>query len=305
MKKNLILSVLMLVLSFLKAEAQIVYSEGRLNINNATKTFCYPLAADGWQGMYYTCKDSNFLQIDLTSINPRFAGSGNQIAFFNTETGTFNSIQVANVYNYSDARAKENVQELQAGLGTIAKLHPVNYEWKQEAFAVDSMRNVVPGGQGEEGKEQFGFLAQDVERVLPNVVESSEQGVKMINYIALVPVLVKAVQELQEIVDNQADLIEQLQTGNIAAKQASVNRISKCSVDNSSGKLQVSTVLEEGVYNAKLLVSSATGDKEREFFVSAENPSVDVNVSGLNKGVHVVCLYVDDKKVDSRSCIKE
>ena len=61
------------------------------------------MTANDWNGTYLTCKDSNFFQVDVTPDNPRLAGTGNQVVFFNTETSTFNSVQVANVYNYSDA----------------------------------------------------------------------------------------------------------------------------------------------------------------------------------------------------------
>lgn len=92
--------------------AQIKYSGGNICINEASKNTFYGLSIDKWPGMYWTCKGHNFFQLDVTPINPRIAGTGNQVVFFNTATSTFNSIQVANVYNYSDERAKKNIHGL-------------------------------------------------------------------------------------------------------------------------------------------------------------------------------------------------
>lgn len=185
MKKNLALSVLMIVVAIFSSNAQIKYSNGALKINGAQQKLSYKMSANDWNGTYLTCKDGNFFQVDVTPDNPRLAGTGNQVVFFNTETSTFNSIQVANVYNYSDARAKENVKDLQSGLNTVAQLRPVTYDWRQDIIKVDSLQNLIPAGPNEMEKTQYGFLAQDMEKVIPDIVESNDRGFKMINYVWL------------------------------------------------------------------------------------------------------------------------
>lgn len=306
MKRILFTSLLMLLVGLTNSNAQIQYSGGSLKVNGVKQKNLYTLTADKWNGTYYTCKDSNFFQIDVTPQNPRIAGTGDNVVFFNTETSRFNNIQVANVYNYSDARAKENVQDIQTGLNTVMQLHPVSYEWKYGVMQVDSVLNMAPFGPLEAGKSQYGFLAQDMEIVLPDIVESNDRGFKMINYIALVPILVKAVQELQSIVDNQATVIEQLKSGTLKQAQvASANKIVQCSTNNSNDQLSVSMKLSPDISNAKLLISSSMGNNEKSISVSPDIPSVEENISSFSKGVHVVTLYVNNVPVDSRSWIKE
>lgn len=306
MKRAIFISALMLFVGIVNTNAQIKYSGGSLKVNRDKQKKQYTLTADKWNGAYYTCKDSNFFQIDITPKNPRIAGTGNHVVFFNTETSTFNNIQVASVYNYSDARAKENVQDVQTGLNTVMQLHPVTYEWKHGTMLIDSLQNMVPSGPLEADKTQYGFLAQDMENVLPDIVESNERGFKMINYIALVPILVKAVQELQTIVDNQATVIEQLKSGTLKQSQVvSENRIVQCSTNNSNDQLSVTMELAPTISNAKLLVTSSRGDNEKSIPVSPSIPSVEENISSLSKGVHVVTLLVNNIPVDSKSWIKE
>lgn len=306
MKKNLVLSVLMLVASVFSASAQIKYSDGAVKINGAEQKLSYKLTAKDWNGTYLTCKDSNYFQVDVTPDNPRIAGTGNQVVFFNTETSTFNSIQVANVYNYSDARAKENIQNVQSGLNTISQLRPVTYDWKQDCIRVDSLHNLTPVGPWDSEKSQYGFLAQDMEKVIPDIVISDNHGFKVINYIAIIPVLVKAVQELQEIVDKQATIIEQLKGSNSSTTQTlNESRIIKCSTDGGNDLLTISTELADNVSNAKIQISSATGDREKTINLSNNAPTISEDVSGLHKGIHVTTLYVNNMPVDSKNWIKE
>ncbi|MBF0244506.1 MAG: tail fiber domain-containing protein [Planctomycetes bacterium] len=81
----------------------------------------------------------------------------------------------------SDRRLKEDVKELPRGLGEIMKLRPVDYLFRQE---------------GEKGR-RLGFIAQEVEALIPEVVSvgADPSATRGIRYNDLLPLLVKAVQE--------------------------------------------------------------------------------------------------------------
>src|SRR5262249_36733992 len=93
----------------------------------------------------------------------------------------------------SDARFKTNVRPLRDGLETVAQLRPVHFDWRREEFPE---RNFAPG-------EQIGFIAQDVARVLPEVVQQDTEGYKAVDYARLTPVLVQALHELRAEKDAQ------------------------------------------------------------------------------------------------------
>ena len=46
------------------------------------------------------------------------------------------------------------------------------------------------------GALSFGVIAQDIEKIFPNIVSTNEQGIKSVSYTQLVPVLLSAVKEL-------------------------------------------------------------------------------------------------------------
>ncbi|MGA1353155.1 MAG: tail fiber domain-containing protein, partial [Ilumatobacteraceae bacterium] len=109
--------------------------------------------------------------------------------------------QNTTVQSLSDARLKDNVVDATDGLNVITALRPVRFDWKS--------------GYGNDRTNQLGFIAQEVEAVFPEAVsewamdeptgEVDEDGkpitekvdYKTVGPGALIPVLVKAIQELE------------------------------------------------------------------------------------------------------------
>jgi hypothetical protein len=88
----------------------------------------------------------------------------------------------------SDQRLKENVRDLDAGLDKILALKPRRFDWKE--------------GKGKDVRDDMGFIAQEVEEVLPELIggwkasEGEPDDLKSVKAGDLIPVLVKAIQEL-------------------------------------------------------------------------------------------------------------
>ncbi len=184
---TLILVVLTTLISSQNAQAQLRYHpSGQLTLS-ANPIPNYQLSMYG--SIHLGASNGRFLQINVLPANPRLAGTGNQVVFYNSSTSRFNSIQVANVYTYSDARAKNNIRTIDNSMDIISRLRPVSYSF------ID--RNMLTLRGGGEDSPEYGFLAQEVEEILPGSVITDEEGNKLVNYQALIPILVKAVQSLQ------------------------------------------------------------------------------------------------------------
>ena len=94
----------------------------------------------------------------------------------------------------SDQRLKENIRDLDEGLATVMALKPRKFDWK--------------AGKGADIKNARGFIAQEFEQVLPEMIETwrdpapeGEEPYKAIN-ANLIPTLVKAIQEQQAIIES-------------------------------------------------------------------------------------------------------
>ena len=90
----------------------------------------------------------------------------------------------------SDERQKENIQEISSSLSdNLNLLRPVSYTLKQDsAWIYDKNAKELQG-------THYGLLAQEVKEIFPELVY--ERGEQLsINYIELIPLLIKQVQEL-------------------------------------------------------------------------------------------------------------
>ena len=294
----------------LTVEAQITYNNRRLSIN-ISEPNTIGLMINEWSGMKWTCKGSNFLRIDVNSLNPRIAGTGNEIVFYNTDTNTYNSIQVESVFNHSDARAKTDVHTLSSGLNTVLQLRPVSYKWKQPesmSAAAETFAGAKASGDSvhvaygpEADAVQFGFLAQEVEKVLPDVVKSDDCGSKMINYIAMIPLLVESIQELQGIIESQSETIRLLTDGQsqIKASASSDNRILNCSLSREQNILTVSSQLDSDTKDAMVVVADMAGNRIHTQSISVQNPTISKDVAQLQAGHYIVYLYINGNLTDS------
>lgn len=89
-KLLLLFSIITLLTSFSSADAQIRYrADGMLTYGNTEPFHFYDWTLDA-RGLYLKTKGSNFLQFDITPGNPRIAGHGDQIVFYNTQLSRFN-----------------------------------------------------------------------------------------------------------------------------------------------------------------------------------------------------------------------
>lgn len=292
----------------LPTNAQITYTSGKLSIEGAPAHSYLGMTINKMNGLYWTCKTSNFFQLDLTPANPRIAGTGNQVVFYNSATGKFNSIQVENVYNYSDARAKTNIRNLETGLGTLLNLRPVSYNWIPTSVDRDNADNSTKGTMSvadENETTQYGFIAQEVEEILPDAVITDEEGRKLINYTAVIPVLVKSVQELQAVIDGQAATISVLQS-QIAAKGIAIepqNKLLGCSPNPTAGDIKFSYNLERSANTAYILISDLTGNQEMKITCHIDEKSVTSNLGSLRSGLHIATLVVDGNVSDSKQVV--
>jgi hypothetical protein len=99
----------------------------------------------------------------------------------------------------SDARLKSKVVGIDNGLRKIMQLNPVNYDKK---IALDSTATV----------NENGFIAQELQKIMPELVSEGNDKDKLlsVNYMAIIPVLTKAIQEQQALIEMQQQQINEL-----------------------------------------------------------------------------------------------
>jgi hypothetical protein len=102
----------------------------------------------------------------------------------------------------SDARFKTNISPIENPLQKVLQLRGVNFDWKTTEFPTRSFSE----------NRSVGFIAQEVEKVLPEVVqtEKNTEGYKSVQYDKVVALLVEAIKEQQKQIDSlKAELKKQ------------------------------------------------------------------------------------------------
>jgi len=160
-------------------------------------------SGSGNNGMTIYAGSTSFSQINFADSNSgagrytgviRYLHSINAMSFYtndgveavridSTQDAHFDQDVIAFSTTPSDKRLKTNIKDIDYGLDTIMKLNPKQYDWKKD------------------DRHDIGFIAQEVEEVIPEIVKDKkhfDKEIKTLDYEKLTAVLIKAVQEQQQ-----------------------------------------------------------------------------------------------------------
>jgi len=145
---------------------------------------------------------SNFvLETGATARNSLSLGTSNDVQFDSfgvgtSASGTTGQIRATNdviAFYSSDVSLKENIQNIPSASEKIEQLNGVLFDWKQEWIDTNG---------GEDGyfvrKSDVGVIAQDVEKVLPEIVGTRPDGVKAVKYDRLCALLIEGFKEMKQ-----------------------------------------------------------------------------------------------------------
>jgi len=113
---------------------------------------------------------------DVTSGSVSSVNVSSTKLTFNPSTGTLSATVFTSL---SDASKKTNVQPIKNSIEIVEQLEGVRFDWKD---------NKTPS---------VGVIAQQVEKILPEVVETNTDGLKAVNYSGLIGVLIEAIKDQQ------------------------------------------------------------------------------------------------------------
>lgn len=119
---------------------------------------------------FYPLLSNNVSSGTLTTAN-----TSNTKLYYNANTGTLNA---TNFNSLSDKTLKINVVGISEAASKVIQLEGVEFNWKDN------------------GKKSAGFIAQELEKILPHLVDTGSDGLKSINYSGVIAYLVETVKDL-------------------------------------------------------------------------------------------------------------
>jgi hypothetical protein len=232
-------------------------------------------------------------------------------------------VQAPSFITSSDARLKSNIESLDNTSSLLAKLNPVSYTLTSQsvsamkaksAASVDSEDEVANTAVPDD-RVRYGFLAQELREIFPNLVVEDEDGTLGIDYIGLIPVMVDAIKELQETVSNQQEEIATLSNTNTSnkVKSAGTNEIGIDSVNaylaqNKPNPFKESTVirfaLPETVGEAYICIYDLQGKQLiRKAIADRGEASLTIEGSSLEPGMYIYALIADGAEIANKRMI--
>ncbi len=194
------------------ADALKTYADGKVSIGYSV----FPTAVNdaGGNSTVISSNGSIASDTDITSNPNTFAFSGVNFAvngggLFDGDLASTGDIYATNFSVTSDRRLKRNVLTLTESISSLQSIRGVTYYWKEGTPQVEKDSSL-----------QYGVIAQEIERVYPELVTTHENGLKTVNYQGLIPVLIEAIKEQQAMIESLTAALDDEKTSKEDLKDA-------------------------------------------------------------------------------------
>ncbi len=196
----------LLALSFNGLSQIKVSSTGKVGINTTSPTYQLDI-----NGTFRINDGESTLTFQYGALSPSYS-SYSTLGDYGTMWEELYATQAYFNYNpviMSDVNAKTDIRDLPNVKSKLLLLHPVYYKLKPK-FKGDEKADAKIAEKA--ATEQLGLIAQEVQKIIPEIVTEREDGTLGIRYTELIPVLIKAVQEQQAEIDDLKARIEKLES---------------------------------------------------------------------------------------------
>lgn len=251
----------------------------------------------------------------------------------------------------SDERLKDNIKQIPNSLGQIKQLQGVSYIFKETQNTrslqdnkieipakitegmneieikklEDELQKVNKNKKNKIERQYYGFLAQDIEKVFPDLVYKDSIGMLSVDYIGLIPILVNALNEQQQQIEYLINNRTQLELFNdsisVDFSESDISKrtipLSKTITDNKESAFlaqnqpnpfnqntQIRYYLPESVYSAFLCFYDLQGKQIKQTKLSQRGENLEnISASEFTPGIYLYALIADGKEVDIKRMI--
>ena len=259
---------------------------------------------------------------------------GSYAGFFYGNVKVTNGTINGTLTSSSDERLKEDIEELSdtergedgSVISKLELLTPVSFRYKdmnagkERGTYVDKDGNEVELPEEKPSqvmtKRHFGFVAQELQQVYPDLVYENDNGYLSVNYTELIPILVQSIKELKTEIDelksaaakaSRAPLAEgEQETLSLPFREgAGVGSSMSQNVPNPfTEKTDIAIYLPETVQTATLYIYDLSGKQIEQHPVEGRGDTVmTIHADRMDAGMYIYSLIADKKVVTTRKMI--
>ncbi len=238
----------------------------------------------------------------------------------------------------SDIRLKDNIMPLETDIEKMDLLNPITFTFKKPEIEktrsdiIDTTINEIlanPNNEQFYDQIRYGFSAQELQKVFPDLVTADENGFLRVNYIGMIPVLVDVLKEQHQQIETLQTIItlheeeivnikkqlETLQTSGSTLKSTGSVSTEKIVTTNSSALYQntpnpftldtrIEYFLADSINKASIIIHDLQGSEIKQIQLSATGAgNVIINGSELKAGMYLYTLITNNSIVDTKRMI--
>lgn len=248
------------------------------------------------------------------SIDGPYAG------FFHGDVLVTGNLRTPVMLTPSDYRLKKDVRTVSNScLDNVLDMNVVEYKYKQREFEVAGDTSALKGKRAAWHDEEsavmqnthYGLIAQELQEIYPDLVVEGEDGYLGVNYIEIIPLLVRSIQELNakvELYENGNAPIQKSQTRSVGEGATGIDAVVNTLYQNEPNPFTESTSIRcdvnEDVVKADLYIYNMNGDQVAGYVVAGRGAtSVVIDGGSLNAGMYLYALVADGKVIDTKRMI--
>jgi hypothetical protein len=251
----------------------------------------------------------------------------NTIAFYSSDQG-YCTLYAAHYYTGSDSTIKTNILPIQNALEKILQIESYSFNLKR--------------GSNVESNASYGFLAQEIKNVLPNIIDTGK-GIMLIDYQQVIPLLVEALKEQQKEIDSLKNDTTIIQNRSLAkpenvntniidsiknelenlkmqmqycceqkqlktSKEIEINYPTSILYQNKPNPFKENTIIEfdikEDFKDASIMVFDMQGLLKRSIPITKNGKGrIIINGNELSAGMYLYSLIINENEIDTKRMI--
>ena len=272
---------------------------------------------------------------DVSNYTPTYSViDGRYAGFFYGNVKVTNGTINGTLTNSSDERLKEDVEEIAdtergedgSVISKLELLTPVSYRYKDMNAGKERGTYVDKDGKEVElpeekpsqvmTKRHFGFVAQELQQVYPDLVYENDNGYLSVNYTELIPILVQSIKELKSEID-ELKAVASKENGSTLTNGAqetlslphNQGQGTNSSMDQNvpnpfTEKTDVAIYLPESVREATLYIYDLSGKQLEQHPVEGRGETVmTIHADKMDAGMYVYSLIANKKVVTTKKMI--
>jgi hypothetical protein len=203
----------------------------------------------------------------------------------------------------SDKRIKRGITPLGDKANLLLKLGTYSYTYDFGA---------AKGGEavnGLNGTKHFGFIAQELKEIFPELVYTDKQGYLAVDYTSIIPLLVESYKQQTKTLDEQNARIEKLEaatktTGLDPITTTAVAKLYQNNPNPFSQNTEIKTNVPNEVRDAQLLFFDMQGTQIKGIQIKGRGEvSTVIQGSDFKAGMYLYSLIIDGKEIDTKKMI--